>query len=763
MSLTPPNRILATGLFALGLFLTAFLPAQSPTTAPAALSGVSHVIVPQARGFAMRAGDVGLSITRVNAAVSILEQAATTTLTITVGNPGPRRAEAVLLLPTAPGAAVSAFQLGGGKSAASARLLPRNEARRTYDAIVAKIKDPALLEFAGYDLIRSSVFPVPPRGTQTLRITWDHLVPKSGARTDFTLTRSEALGAKTPWEISVRLRSKRPISTVYSPSHPVNLRRVGPHELQVTAPPAALDQPGPFRLSWLQQTGAVSASLLAYPDPEVGGGYFLLLAGLPAHLPEAKRVLRREVTVVIDRSGSMAGAKMDQVRAAALQVIEGLADGESFNVLDYSNTVESFAPAPVAKTRESTLEARRYLAALRPGGGTNIHDALLQALRQPAREGCLPLVFFLTDGLPTIGQTGEVAIRDAVAAGNPHRRRIFTFGVGEDVNAPLLDRVAESTKGSSTYVLPGEDVEVKVGEVFSRLYGPVLSDVRLETLDAEGAVTTRRIRELMPTLIPDLFEGDQLVLLGQYRGAEPLDFRLSGNYLGKPRRFSFRFSLEKASTRNAFVPRLWASRRIAFLSDQIRQSGAALAAVPGGNRRPLSTDPRTRELVDEILRLSTRFGVLSEYTAFLATEGTDLADWGGLLRSCDANYASRAVHSRSGRGAVSQSGNIALQKQQKVLNYRNSFVDENRNRVEVSNVQQICDRAFFRRGATWVDGRTLQGGAAKPSRVIEFGSPAFRKLLQDLLRENRQGVLSLRGELLLRHRGETVLIKNTGR
>ena len=178
--------------------------------------------------------------------------------------------------------------------------------------------------------------------------------------------------------------------------------------------------------------------------------------------------MQREVTLVIDRSGSMAGPKMDQVRAAALQVIEGLADGESFNIIDYATTVERFATKPVVKNRETVLKARRYLANLRPTGGTNIHDALVEALGQPATKGALPIVLFLTDGLPTIGNTSEVAIRTVVQKGNPHKRRLFTFGVGADVNVPLLDRVAETTRATATYVLPKEDVEVKVGRVFQK-------------------------------------------------------------------------------------------------------------------------------------------------------------------------------------------------------------------------------------------------------------------------------------------------------
>ncbi len=147
-------------------------------------------------------------------------------------------------------------------------------------------------------------------------------------------------------------------------------------------------------------------------------------------------------------------------------------------------------------------------------GGTNIHDALLESLRPAPAEGTLPIVLFMTDGLPTIGQTSEASIRDLARQHNPHHKRIFSFGVGVDVNTPLLEKIAYENRGFTTFILPAEDVEVKVGRVFDRLKGPVLADPEL-TIGGDGP---RRVSALIPDRLPDLFEGDQIVLLGQYRG-----------------------------------------------------------------------------------------------------------------------------------------------------------------------------------------------------------------------------------------------------
>src|SRR5262249_31461209 len=305
-------------------------------------------------------------------------------------------------------------------------------------------------------------------------------------------------------------------------SHRLKTARPKPSVAAVELTPDAGTEPGPFRLSFLRERADVSASLFAYPDPKIGGGYFLLLAGLPPHSAKPETGgLKREVTLVIDRSGSMRGEKLTQVREAALQVLGGLDDGEAFNIILYNEGVEPFSPGPVRKSRGTIKDATEFLEGMTARGGTNIHDALLEALRQPAADGALPIVLFMTDGLATVGQTSESAIRELALKGNPHGRRIFTFGVGVDVNTPLLEKIAYESRATTTFVLPAEDVEVKVSAVFERLKGPVLADPKLSIGES---TTPRRARELIPTRLPDLFHGDQIVLLGQYVGEEPLEF-----------------------------------------------------------------------------------------------------------------------------------------------------------------------------------------------------------------------------------------------
>jgi len=717
----------------------------------------SNVIVPQSRAVSFAPDrQQAIQITGIDVRIDIIESTAATTIEIRLQNNTNRRQEAELILPVPDGAVVRGFAYDGPGGMITAKVLPKEEARRIYQQLVSKIRDPALVEFIGYNLIRSSVFPVEARGKQKIRLTYDHLLETDGNRIDYILPRTESLEYAVPWKITAKIKSKRPISTVYSASHNLDIKRAGDKAMTVKITTDAVKAPGPFRLSYLISEGGMTASMFAYPDEKVGGGYFLLLAGLPAEPPaDDKDAIKREVTLVIDRSGSMRNEKIEQAKEAALQIISGLKKGEAFNIIIYSNTVERFSKKPVRKNKKNAAAAVKYIEGITAMGGTNIYDALKTALDQKPTEGYLPIVLFLTDGLPTVGQTSEIAIRNVAIKENPHKRRVFTFGVGVDVNAPLLEKIAEVSRAKAEFVLPKEDVEVKVAKVFKRLAGPILTDAELEVTTKQGVPAVGRTRDIMPAVLGDLFEGDQLVLLGQYIGDDPVTFQISGNYLNKKRTFRFSFDFDKTHKRNGFVPRLWASRKIAELIDAVRQIGADGALT--------ANDPKVKELTDEIVRLSTEFGILTEYTAFLAREGTDLSDGMGLRRETGRSLESRAMRGRSGWGGVNQSFNLSAGKSQTRLNMRNDYYDEQMNRVSVTSVQQINDRAYYRRNNRWVDSRLLgnESDEARNARIIEFGTKEYFELLDKLAEENQQGSIAFKGDILLMVDKKPVLVRNT--
>lgn len=713
---------------------------------------VDNIIMPQSRTLGcIRAP--GLTVEQVKADVDIVEQVATTKLEVIIRNNGGAPAEAELMIPVPSGAVVRDFNYGGMSAKSHVEVLPADEARRIYNQIVARMRDPALLEFAGMQVIRSSVFPIAAGESQKVQIGYENILPRDVDRVDYVLPRSESLDYRVPWTVNVKIRGKRPISTVYSPSHEIDVRRAAENIVNVSLASASPAQPGAFRLSYLLENNGVNATLMAYPDDEIGGGYFLLLGGLPAHTKSDGREIKRELTLVLDRSGSMNGEKIKQVREAAKQIIAGLAQGEAFNIITYSDTLTAFSTTPVIKNAQTERDARTFLDGVEAVGGTNIHAALTEALSQKPTDNMLPLVLFLTDGLPTVGETSELAIRELVTKHNPHHRRVFTFGVGADVNAPLLDKLASASRATATYVLPGEDVEVKVAQVYRGLKGPVLTNPKL------AAVTSGkpRVGDVLPAEMGDLFEGGQFVVLGTYRGNAPLSFKLTGNYRGADRTFEFSFPVSNATVANAFVPRLWASRKIGVLIDAITQLGGT-----GHEVKP--DDPRMKELVDEVVRLGTKYGILTEYTAFLAREGVDLADAEVARDEAVSSFGGRAIRTRSGIGSINQTVNGAAMRKQACVNVSNAYYDKDMNRVSVSNVQQVCDLAFYRRGGRWIDSRVVtkeKDSEIKPARTIVCGSDEFAKLVERLEKEHRAGAISLEGDIILIVDGKVVLVKTS--
>ncbi|HMN94951.1 MAG TPA: VIT and VWA domain-containing protein [Phycisphaerales bacterium] len=708
-----------------------------------------------------------VSIERVALETTIREVVASTTIDLLLRNSGPRIAESVVLLPLPFHAAVTGMELEGLGSEGVAKLLPRDEARLIYDRIVRRVEDPALVEFAGWNLVRSSVFPVPAGGTQRIRITFEHLLEVDGDRVDLLLPRSETTVPGTAWSITVDASSERPIVEAYSPTHPLEVRRIDEHRLAITAL-SPRPVPGPFRLSLLRAPSAdgrrLSATVLLSPDPAGGGGHFLVLGGLDPTLASATQKgtrAARELILAIDRSGSMRGEKLAQARDAALALVDALRDGDFLNVVDFSTSVSSLYDAPRLVDDESRAAARQFLLRMSPGGGTNIHDVLVECLGQAPSPAAVRTVLFLTDGIPTVGRTIESEIRAAVERGNRHERRVHAFGVGLDVNAPLLDRIGDLTRGSTTYVAPGDSIVMASKRLVRVLDGAALLAPTLRSLGPG------RIADVLPAALPDLHSGDQLVVLGRYFGEEPLSLRLEGMLAAgaEPGRVAATVVVDpsKATLRNAFVGRLWATRQIAALADEVRQLTAP--GAPGG---PIAAgDPRMRELVEQIVAISLRWGILTEYTSFLAVE-PDAAGGHAAVPMARREIEGRATEAldalatraRSGEAGVAQALNYNERKAQSVLNLDNCFVDSQLRTVTTMQVCQVADRGFFRRGDAWLDGAVIAAGRTAPARTIEFGSPEYAALVEALISAGRQAILGLRGDLYLDLDGETVLVHN---
>lgn len=617
----------------------------------------------------------------------------------------------------------------------------------------------AMLEFFGYDLLKSPAVSLSPGSSQPLAVSYDQNLTAEGDRVDYVLPRSELLSYRVPWTIAAKIQSPRRIATVYSPSHPISWKRnEKTGAVDVSVPGDATAAPGPFRMSWLYDTAGVNGSAIAYPADGERDGYFLLLLAVSESVPKDK-AQKREVTVVLDRSASTKGKRLTELRSVANGVLDGLRPGEKFNIMTYNSNVDAYSAAPIGNTIQSVNSAKTYLSRVESRGGSNIHDALQTCLVQPASPNLLPIVLFFTDGFPTAGKTtDENGIGRLVNTANPADRRIYTFGVGVEVNTPLLQRIANDTRGAATFVLPDDDLSKKVGDVVRALKYPVLTNPKLSV---DGSIATgevARVSQLIPGKLPDLYAGQQLVVAGRFRGEKPIRLKLSGTYLGSERSFEFVLDPKRASTKHRHVPRLWAGRRIAELVDAIRQTGAHQKPVYAAPEQSL--DPRVAKWSKEVLQLTAEHGIITEYTAFLTTAPNRWAiqqrDVYGQVLS---NMEGRAVRTRGGYGSVNQEFNGSNLKGQDRLNPWNWYYSPQMTPVRTDAVQQIGNNAFFRQGDVWVDGRLLN--RSKPpaaKQTVRFGTPAYQALLKQLSETGDQGALGLDGSVLMLNQKQPVLV-----
>ncbi len=542
-------------------------------------------------------------IREVSIDARVRDQVAEVQIAQTFFNPGSVQIESEFLFPLPEDGAVQNFvQLVDGRELPGRRL-NKDEARRIYEEIVRTKRDPALLEYMGRGLYRTSVFPIPPGALRKVTMRYTQLCRRDRDVIEFTYPLGTQKFTAKPVQrltVNILLQSKNAIKSVYCPSDDARIDRVGDHEARISLERRDLMPSNDFRLVYSLSDGPLGASVISYRPSSGDDGYFLLLASPEVKAADA-RPQPKTVIFVLDRSGSMAGKKIEQARKALKSVLNNLRDDDLFNIVVYDDRVESFRPELERYRAHSREEAERFVDNIREGGSTDIDSALKTALGMIRDDSRPSYVLFLTDGLPTTGETQELKIADNCRHGNSRRARLFCFGVGFDVNARLLDRLSGGNSGTSEYVKPDQDIEAHVGRFYAKMTSPVLADLRVELAGID-------VNRTYPGDLPDLFEGGQIVWVGRYRQSGRTTLRITGKVGGEHRSFEFPAELEDSDRGGAheFVVRIWATRRVGYLIDQIDMSG------------------QNRELIDELVSLSTRYGILTPYTAFLADERVPL-------------------------------------------------------------------------------------------------------------------------------------------
>ena len=562
-----------------------------------------------------------LEVESVKVQTRINDQVAVTSIDQTFYNPNAARLEGTFVFPVPKGAHLDRFTMEIDGKQVDAELLSADKARGIYEDIVRKMRDPALLEYAGRDMFKVRIFPIEPNSRKRITLSYTQLLQSDNGLVGYTLPlNTEKFSCKPTKSVSVKVdvQTKRPLKSIYSPTHTVEIKRDGSN--RATAGFEAVDVKGDtdFALYFAAEKDEVGVNLLTY---RMSGedGYFLLLAS-PGLEMKDRQVLPKDVVFVLDTSGSMAGKKLEQAKKAMQFCVENLNENDRFELIRFSTEVETLFDKLVEASKQNRERAETFVDQLRPMGATAIDDALRKALELHSKgarsseeghrdstdasrsEGRPFVIIFLTDGRPTIGVTDEDRIVANVQKENDGHTRIFCFGIGTDVNAHLLDKITEKTRGFSQYVLPEEDLEVKVSSFFSKIKEPVLANPELKF---SGDV---RVSKLYPSPLPDLFKGEQLVLVGRYSGHGDSAAALEGTVQGGSRKFAYDVKFPETSSENDFIPRLWATRRVGYLLDEIRLHG------------------ENTELRDEVTELARKYGIVTPYTAYLIMEDEQRRD-----------------------------------------------------------------------------------------------------------------------------------------
>ncbi len=561
--------------------------------------------------------------------VTIENQVATTHVDQVFVNEAKYEVEGTYIFPLPEGATISEFAMWVDGQKLEGQILERGEARRIYEDIVRRRRDPALLEYVGRNAFQASIYPIPPQGERRIEIEYSQVLAVDNGLVEYVYPLNTEKFSPRPLEevtVNVTVHSNEPLKAIYSPSHKVDVERRGDHNATIGYEEYKVRPDRDFVLYYTVSAEDVGVNLLSYKPDGRSDGFFLLLAAPKVEI-DTQQVVAKDVILVLDVSGSMRGQKIEQAKAALRFVLDNLNDRDRFNILAFSTSTRPYARGLVPA--DERREAGDFVSRLEANGSTDINRALLEALEM-ADEQRPTILIFLTDGLPTTGEVDIQRIIDNVGNAAPKNVRIFPFGVGYDVNTTLLDTIAQNHRGASGYVRPEEAIDEKVSAFYAKVSTPLLSDLQIDF----GQIS---VDDVYPYPLPDLFAGTQLVVVGRYRNGGETAITLRGEVNGRPQSFRYDGVRFQQVGGEEFIARLWATRKIGYLLQQVRLHG------------------EEKELIDEIVDLSIRYGIITPYTSFLVEETDQALREEGRQEIAQEVQATAKPAPASGQGAVDRS------------------------------------------------------------------------------------------------------------
>jgi Ca-activated chloride channel family protein len=674
---------------------------------PAGADGI--IIVDPPPGVDVRL-DQSLAIKYHHVDIQIKDQVATTRVDQVFVNDNPWAAEGTYIFPLPQGAAVSDFVMWVDGKAVHGEILEADEARTIYDDVVRRMKDPALLEYVGRKALKASVFPIPPGEERKIELEYSQILPVENGLVHYIYPLSTERFSSRPLEdlvVRAQIESREPLKAVYSSRHEVSIDREDDYHALLGLEQSDVLPDRDFELFYTISSEKIGLNLLSFKE-EGQDGFFLLLAALDVKVNEEEIVVK-DIILVLDTSGSMQGEKMDQAKEAARYVLDHLNPLDRFAIVSFATTTRSFSPS--LQPASQADKGKDFLDRLEAMGSTDINRAMIEAVGL-AEEVRPTTLIFLTDGLPTEGVTVTGAILDNVAREAPDNVRIFSFGVGDDVDTDLLDQISLDHGGASTYVRPGEEIDEEVSAFYRKVKIPILSDLSLDWGDII-------VDQVYPQRIPDLFAGSQLILLGRYREGGPVKIILKGMVNQEERSYTYEDLSFRKEDGDDFIPRLWATRAVGYYLTQIRLYG------------------EKQEWIDSIVSLSTRYGIITPYTSFLIQEKDIFSAQGReeVISDFEEEMAAAAAEPAFGEAAVEKA---VYQKSLSAapvgaavpVNMSISTgIDGTNKMVRVSEVlKNVGSKTFLLKNDTWID--TTFDRSMKTKKVAFLGEEYFDLISQ---------------------------------
>ena len=689
-----------------------------------------------------------LELKEVKIAAKIRDQVAQTTLEQTFYNPSNRKVEGTYIFPIPENAEIESFQMEINGNMTKGEILNAKKAKEIYEKIVRESKDPALMEYSDKAIFKIRIFPIEPKKEKKIKIKYKELLKKDGSMNAYKFPlRAEKFLTKLVNQISLKISidSENELKSIYSPSHKIDIEREGKKSALLSYKEKDILPENNFEILFSthqDDESSIGFDFITYKEKGNETGYYAMLISPGNWRPDT--LIPKDVIFVLDSSGSMRVKKLDQAKSAINFCLKSLNKTDQFEIIRYSTETESLFGNLKSANKKNLNLAKDFIQKIEAGGGTAIEEALLEAIKtstpKNVKDSKRPRqIIFITDGRPTIGETRTDKIIDRIIkTHHPIKKntRIFSFGIGTDINTKLLDLISQKTKASSEYVLPEESIELKISRFYSKVAQPVMTNISIKD---ESSV---RLSEKYPKDLPDLFKGDQLVTLGRYKinqkNEENFRAFMQGSIAGKQVKFNLNEKINP-NRDNAFIARLWATRKVGYLLEEIRLHG------------------ESEELKDTVVKLARKWGIVTPYTSYLILEDEEsrgipiarqsignrkVTPKNNNITIQEARLIRRKIEAESFLGfSKNETGDSAVaasraSNELKSANQSGAFRDaykesqygNTNHNFKQQATRRIAGKTFFQNASGWIDS-LASDESYKEEIKIKFGSDSYFKLL----------------------------------